>query len=130
MGKIKTIFKGKKDGVINKEMEEFVKNKKYDIITKTQGNSWIDEELFIVYINSIIIKYKNDNKKLLILDYCPSDCTDKVTIKLKENNIDFIFIPKNMTSVLQSLDRMINYPIKKNLKSKYNEFLMIENKKK
>ena len=38
-GKLKPfiIFKGKKDWVTNKELEEFVKSKKYDIITKTQG---------------------------------------------------------------------------------------------
>ena len=96
-GKLKPfiIFKGKKDAVINKELEEFVKSKKYDIITKTQVILGLDGELSIDYINPIIIKYKKDKQKLLILYYYPAHCTYKVTINLKENNIDFIFIPKN-----------------------------------
>ena len=34
-----------------------------------------------------------------------------------------------MTSVLQPLDRMINFPFKKYLKTKYSEFLLFENSK-
>ena len=123
------IFKGKKRGIINKELDEFINIKKYEIITKTQTNSWMDEELFIEYIESVIVNYKYGKKKLLILVYCPAHCTENVKKQLKHLNIDFIFIPKNMTSVLQPLDRMINNPFKKYLKTQYSEFLMFENKK-
>ena len=68
-------------------------------------------------------------KKLLILDYCPAHCCENVKKILNNHNIDCIFIPKNMTSVLPPLDRMINNPFKKYLKTKYSEFLMFENKK-
>ena len=75
------------------------------------------------------MKYKYEKKKLLILDYCPAYCTENVKKQLIHNNIDFIFIPKNMTSVLQLLDRMINNSFKKYLKIKYSEILVFENKK-
>ena len=39
-------------------MDKFINIKKYKIITKTQNNSWIVEELFIEYIDSVIEKYK------------------------------------------------------------------------
>ena len=74
------------------------------------------------------MKYKY-GKKLLILDYCPAHFTVNVKKLLIHHNIDFIFIPKNMTSELQPLDRMVNNPIKKYLKIKYSEYLMFENKK-
>ena len=92
-------------------MDKFINIKKYEIITKTQNNSWIDEELFIEFINSVIVKYKY-RKKLLILDYFPAHCTENVKKQLIHHNIDFIFIPKNMTFVLRPLDRTINNPFK------------------
>ena len=44
--------------------------------------------------------------------------------------IDFIFIPKRMTSVLQPLDRLINFPFKKHLKNKFSDFLLFEQNEK
>jgi len=56
-------------------------------------------DLFIEYIENILAK-DNNKKKLLILDHCTSHDTPIVLDKLKKNNIDVIFIPKRMTSVL------------------------------
>ena len=39
-------------------MDKFINIKKYKIITKTQNNSWIVEELFIEYIDCVIEYYK------------------------------------------------------------------------
>ena len=60
------------------------------------------------------------------MDHCTSHDTPIVLDKLKKNNIDFIFIPKRMTSVLQPLDRCINFPFKKYLKLKFSEFTINE----
>ena len=46
---------------------------------------------------------------------------------IKKNNIDVIFIPKRMASILLPLDRCINFPFKKYLKLKFSEFLINEN---
>ena len=43
-------------------MDKFINIKKYEIISKTQNNSWTDEELFIEFIDSVIVKYKYEKK--------------------------------------------------------------------
>ena len=96
------IFKGQKGSTINKELVKFVESKKYNIIPRTQKRAWIDEEIFLEYIDMVLAKYKPNNNKLLILDYCPAHNTETILLKLKKN-IDYLFIPKRMTSVLQPL---------------------------
>ena len=123
------IFKAKKDSIINNDLKKYIKERKFNIITTTQNNAWIDEEIFINYIETILSKYKAGTKKLLIMDYCTAHCTDKIFETLKNKNIDYIFIPKHMTPVLQPLDRMVNFPFKKYLKTKFSEYLMFANEK-
>lgn len=41
------LFKGKNDIIANTELSKYTETNKLKIITKTQINSWIDEELFI-----------------------------------------------------------------------------------
>ena len=124
------IFQGKKESNINNELNKFTRDNNINIITRTQIHAWIDEELFIYYINTILTKYEPNKKKLLILDQCPAHKTPEVLNKLKNKNIDFIFIPKRMTSVLQPLDRMINFPFKKYLKNKFTDFLLFDQNEK
>ena len=61
------------------------------------------------------------------MDYCPVYKTPEVLNKLK---INFIFIPKRMTSVLQPLDKLINFPFKKYLKNKFTDFLLFDQNEK
>ena len=68
---------------------------------------------------------QTSNKKLLIFDYCSAHSTPGVIEELKNKNIDFLFIPKRMTSILQPLDRMVNCPLKKFIKNKYTDFYFI-----
>jgi hypothetical protein len=124
------IFQGKKESNINNEINKFINDNNLNIITRTQSHAWIDEELFIYYINTILTKYEPYKKKLLIMDYCPAHKTPAVLNKLKIKNIDFIFIPKRMKSVLQPLDRLINFLFKKYLKNKFTDFLLFEQIKK
>jgi len=57
--------------------------------------------------------------------------TDKIIEILRNKNIGHIFIPKYMTPVYNHLlDRMVNFPYKKYLKTKFIEYLMLENEKK
>ena len=60
------------------------------------------------------------------MDHCTSHDTPIVLDKLKKNNVDIIFIPKRMTSVLQHLDRCINFPFKKYLKFKFSDYSINE----
>ena len=77
------IFKGKKDSAITKDLKKFVDLKKLKIIARTQSNAWINEELFIDYIDSILSKYKPQTKKLLIFNYCPAHSIPGVIEELK-----------------------------------------------
>ena len=122
------IFKRKKDSIVNTEISKYIETNKLKIITRTQNNAWIDEELSIDYINCILSKYKPQLKKLLIFDYCPRHKTDTVLEKLKNNKIDFIFIPKRKVYLLQPLYRTINFPFKIYLKNRFSDYLLFENK--
>ena len=53
----------------------------------------------ILYINNVLIN-DSKNKKTFNMDLCTSHDTPKVLDKLKQHNIDIIFIPKRNTSVL------------------------------
>ena len=87
---------------------------------------------YLFIINTILTKYEPNKKKLLIMDYCPAHKTPEVLnkLKIKIKNIDCIFIPKRMTSILQPLDRLINFPFKKYLKNKFTDFLLFEQNEK
>ena len=95
----------------------------------TNENSWMTSDLFLEYIDNILNKYSKNKKRLLIMDHCTSHDTPKVLDKLKQLNIDVIFIPKRKTSVLQPLDCCFYFPFKKYLKLKYSEFIINEIKK-
>ena len=56
------IFKAKKDSIINNDLKKYIKEIKFNIITTTQNNAWIDEEIFINYIETILSKYKAGTK--------------------------------------------------------------------
>jgi hypothetical protein len=119
------IFKGKHNSNLCKKLQnlQFFKDKL--IYITTNENAWMTSDLFIEYIENILVK-DNNKKKLLILDHCTSHDTPIVLDKLKKNNVDIIFIPKRMTSVLQHLDRCINFPFKKYLKFKFSDYSINE----
>ena len=48
------IFKAKKDSIINNDLKKYIKERKFNIITTTQNKAWIDEEIFINYIETIL----------------------------------------------------------------------------
>ena len=59
------IFPGKKDSSINNAFNKYVEMNRLNIITRTQSRAWINEELFLDYIDNVLIKFKPDSKKLL-----------------------------------------------------------------
>ena len=76
-------------------MDKFINIKKYKIITKTQNNSWIVEELFIEYIDSVIEKYKYGKITFnfrLLLSSLNWKC--KKTVKTSQYRL-YIYIKKN-----------------------------------
>lgn len=78
------IFQGKKDSTLNKELNKYLELNKFNIIARTQHNAWIDEDLFINYINKVLCKYQQNKRKLLIMDYCPAHNTHEALNLLKK----------------------------------------------
>ena len=103
-----------------------MKNNK--IYITTNENAWITSDLFLEYIDNILDYDSHGKRKLLIMDHCTSHDNILIIDKLRSKNIDVVFIPKSMTSILQPLDGCINFPFKKYLKFKYTKFLISKQK--
>ena len=56
------IFKGKKDSIINNDLKKYIKENKINIMTTTQCKAWLNEDIFIDYLDNILAKYKFGKK--------------------------------------------------------------------
>ena len=63
---------------------------------------------------------KPNQKALVIFDVFKCQITDKVLSRYKDSNIEVVFVPANMTGLLQPLDLAVNGYAKKYCKSKFN----------
>ena len=67
------VFKGEKNKKLKNDLLNLLDIKNNKIYATTQLNIWVEEDISKEYIKKIIIPYKKDNKKiLLIMDYCTS----------------------------------------------------------
>ena len=96
-------------------------------------NFYSNEQESIKLIDEIIIPYVNSERKimqrpdqvaLVIFDVFRGQITDAVMKKYKENNIVTVFVPANMTGLLQPLDLTVNGFAKKFCKKKFNHWYM------
>lgn len=95
-------------------------------------NHWSNESSMLRFIDKIIIPYfencrrelklKKDQKGLVIFDVFNAHRTDSVFDKLRENNIDFYFVPARCTPYLQPLDADggVNDQFKKLMKEQFS----------
>jgi len=106
------IFKGRHNENICQKFQYFkiFKDKKLYITTKE--NSWMTSEIFLEYIDNVLI---NDSKNKKTFNYESLTLHDipKVLDKLEKQRIDAIFIPERMTSILLPLNSCANFPFKK-----------------
>ena len=77
-------------------------DKNFEVVGKPSGT--MDGEFMIHYIKNIILPYCEKNKALLIMDSFKAHKTDEVVKILKDNGINFTFIPSRTTSYLQLID--------------------------
>ena len=118
------IFKGAKNGKIYKTLiqNDFVKQNRY--IVACNQNAWSTNELIQKWIDMVYIPFfrKIDlEKTLLVFDRAPMHDNYQTINYLNKKKINFVFIPKGMTSVLQPLDVSINRPFKDSIRHKYDE---------
>ena len=108
------IFKGQEGKIIEKELNahNLVKNKR--IYVKCQPNTWCTTDIFKYWIKEIFLKYEYDVKAkcILVLDKAPSHYNDIIEEYMNNNSINYIYIPRALTSKLQPLDLSVNKSFK------------------
>ena len=73
---------------------------------------------------------KPNQKALLTFDALKGQVTDKILSRCKDSNIEVVFVPTNMTGLVQPLDLPVNGYAKKYWKSKFNHWYISEITKK
>ncbi|XP_014285598.1 jerky protein homolog-like [Halyomorpha halys] len=89
---------------------------------RAQKSAWMDRESFSkwfnnVYVPEVAIKLKDKNlpqKAILLLDNAPSHPTD-----LKKNEVRTIFLPPNVTPLIQPMDQGVIESLKRRYRSKF-----------
>ena len=117
------IFKGAKNGCIYKKLKKeiYVKEKKAEIYANSKA--WATIEIIKLWIENIYIPYfknKDLKKTLLIWDNATMHTSLIISKFLYEKGINYVLIPKGLTSILQPLDVSINRPFKDWMKRTYN----------
>ena len=83
---------------------------------------WI-EKVWKNYIETLGTLFNS----LLIIDYASSHIKEELAHKFPTLDIEVVYIPKGLTSLLQPLDVNISKPMKVALRNKYTEFCIQEN---
>ena len=66
-----------------------------------------------------------DQEALLIWDVFKAKITTKVIDKLKDLNIECVFVPANMTHFFQPLDLTVNHCAKQNMRNEFVEYYSV-----
>ena len=94
-----------------------------------QPNAWYTVDNFKIWMKNIFIKFQNEQKQkcFLILDKTPSNTNSIILDYLKNNGIEYIFIPGGLSTKLP-LDISVNKYFKIAYKKKYIEFVVSNSK--
>ena len=83
------------------------------------------EEIILPYVNKERQKMNRPNQvALVILNIFRGQITDDVLKLFKQNHIDAVFLPANMTGILQPLSLTVNGFAKKLCKKNLNHWYM------
>lgn len=118
------IFKGAKNRKARvyrelKGRDDYPKDCEYYV----QASAWMDEDIFIDFLNDIWLPYLDANGiklALLLLDMCSVHLTPNVKLALSAARTEVEFIPAGYTAKLQPMDVGINKPFKNYIKREYD----------
>lgn len=119
------VFKGRRSprSRISREFASLPSSISYSV----QSKAWIDTEEMLRYIETILIPFTQtqpEHRCLLLLDSFSVHLCERVQTKMRDLNIDLLYVPKGMTGLLQPLDIGINKPFKDRLKTCYTQWLV------
>ena len=100
-----------------------------NIESEYKTSSTFNDDMIIIYLRRIVISYmqrKNLSSVLLIIDSAPCHLTGKVKDFCSQNQIVLLFVPKQMTNLLQPADVCWFAPLKKELKKRWNQWFIYE----
>ena len=106
-----------------------------DFSLSVNPKHYSNEKESLKLVDKIVLPYvteewqrlvKLNQKVLVIFDVLKGQITDKVLSRYKDSNIEAVFVPVNMTSLLQPLDLTVNGYAKKYCKSKFNHWYISE----
>ena len=84
-------------------------------------------EIVLAYVTKERQRLVKPNQKALVLfDVSKGQTTDKVLSRQKDSNMEVVFVPTNMTGLLQPLDLTVNGYAKRSCNSKFNHCYISE----
>jgi hypothetical protein len=98
-----------------------------NICVTNSVSGWVDEDVMLYFIDNIILPYLGEREGHLILDCFAAHISQTVKQHCKDNNINLIFVPANMTWKRQPLDTHIFGPLKKQYQTEFFKKVYIEN---
>ena len=111
------IFKGAEKGRIVRTIQR--RNSPYptEAIYSMQANAWMSEEIMIKWLYHILFPYsetiyREGRNVILVLDTLRAHQTGAVRQRIRENEIQTLFVPGGLTGLFQPLDVGINGPFK------------------
>ena len=123
-----TVVKG---GKLNMELSENANIKSGKIFIAFNINVWCTKEIMKIWNEKKLRKYMDSLgdmvPNLLIMDQASMHITEDIIKEIEKYDTEIIFIPKDMTRVLQPLDVTINKPFKTLIRKKYAEYCCNKN---
>ena len=111
------VFKG-----ANREVAALNQEFKGRAVVTTSANAWMDSELTIVWINSVLGSFSL-NRRLLAWDSYECYIEDTITEALTSKKIDRVIVPGGSTRYIQAPDVSWNKPFKSSCTEKYDHWL-------
>ena len=75
-------------------------------------NGWINKEICTLWFKHFISSIPPTRPQLLLLDGCSSHISSELALLGKQNDIDILLFPANLTHIMQPLDLTVFGPLK------------------
>lgn len=111
----------------SKQKSDIPNNYKNHLIIRHNSVGWIKEDLYKDWIDRILLNLKvsEEYTLALVVDQCKVHLKESIKKYLKQNNINYFFIPSGCTGLLQPLDVCINKPFKDAIRNQFSEWFKV-----